>query len=471
MIITNESHWRDLFSGKNAASALALSLGVALHAINILIATTILPSVVQDIGGLNLYAWNTTLFVVASIIGSVLSARLLNSQGSRNAYLVAALLFFFGSLLCALAPTMEVMLIGRTVQGFGGGLLFALSYALINLVFEQALWPRAMALISGMWGVATLVGPAVGGIFAEMHAWRYAFGIMLPIMLLYAVFTYLILPKGKPQGQNKTALPLVQLVLLAGAVLIVSAGSVSESVKLNFAGIMLALVLIILLICYERRSVIRLLPHGALYLGSPHVALFATISLLVVSMTSEVFIPYFLQILHGQSPLASGYMAAAMAAGWTVAEIISAGWRGAGIRRAIISGPIFVLIGMLILSLILSHPSVGHWQVMIPIVIALTLVGFGIGFGWPHLLTRILQISSDADKDIAGASITTVQLFATAFGSALAGMVVNLSGLNEPGGVAGTASAAHWLFLLFAIAPLLALFTAWRSAKISPVSE
>ncbi|MQL50364.1 MFS transporter [Photorhabdus khanii] len=469
MITTDESHWSDLFSGKNAASALALSLGVALHAINILIATTILPSVVQDIGGLNLYAWNTTLFVVASIIGSVLSARLLSSQGARNAYLVAAIFFFFGSLLCASTPTMEMMLIGRTVQGFGGGLLFALSYAMINLVFEQALWPRAMALISGMWGIATLVGPAVGGIFAEINAWRYAFGIMLPIMLLYAVFTYLILPKGKPQDQNKAALPLVQLVLLAGAVLIVSAGSVSDNVELNFAGIMLALVLIILLVCYERRAVIRLLPHGALHLGSPHAVLFATISLLVIGMTSEVFIPYFLQMLHGQSPLVSGYMAAAMAAGWTVAEIISAGWRGAGMRRAIVSGPILALIGMLILSSILSQPSAGHWQVMIPIVIALTLVGFGIGFGWPHLLTRILQVSSDADKDIVGASITTVQLFATAFGSALAGMVVNLSGLNEPGGVAGAASAAHWLFLLFAIAPLLALFTAWRSAKIRAV--
>nr|WP_283258135.1 MFS transporter [Photorhabdus luminescens] len=471
-VITNdESRWSDLFSGKNAASALVLSLGVALHAINILIVTTILPSVVQDIGGLNLYAWNTTLFVVASIIGSVLSACLLNAQGARNAYLVAALLFFFGSLLCALAPTMGVMLIGRTVQGFGGGLLFALSYAMINLIFEQALWPRAMALTSGMWGVATLVGPAVGGVFAEMHAWRYAFGIMLPIMLLYAVFTCLTLPKGKLQERNKTALPLVQLVLLAGAVLMVSAGSASENVKLNFAGIMLALVLIILLICHERRSVIRLLPHGALHFGSPHAVLFATISLLVVGMTSEVFVPYFLQILHGQSPLISGYMAAAMAAGWTIAEIISAGWRGAGIRRAIISGPILVLIGMLILSLILSQPSVGHWQVMMPIVIALTLVGFGIGFGWPHLLTRILQVSSDGDKDIAGASITTVQLFATAFGAALAGMVVNLSGFNEPGGVTGTASAAHWLFLLFAIAPLLALFTAWRAAKIRLVAE
>lgn len=83
MITDENSRWSDLFSGKNAASAIALSLGVALHAINILVATTILPSVVQDIGGLDLYAWNTTLFVVASILGSALSARLLSGYGAR----------------------------------------------------------------------------------------------------------------------------------------------------------------------------------------------------------------------------------------------------------------------------------------------------------------------------------------------------------------------------------------------------
>lgn len=85
MITHDDSRWSDLFSGKNAASAIALSLGVALHAINILVATTILPSVVQDIGGLDLYAWNTTLFVVASILGSALSARLLGGYGARSA--------------------------------------------------------------------------------------------------------------------------------------------------------------------------------------------------------------------------------------------------------------------------------------------------------------------------------------------------------------------------------------------------
>ncbi len=222
------------------------------------------------------------------------------------------------------------------------------------------------------------------------------------------------------------------------------------------------------LIQREAHSRARLLPKGALRRGSPLASLYITVSLLVVGMTSEIFVPYFLQTLHGQSPLISGYIAATMAAGWTLSEILSSGWRSAGIRRAIISGPMFVLVGLLALGVLMPIPSGGHWAGLTPIVIALTLVGFGIGFGWPHLLTRILQVSPEADKDIAGASITTVQLFATAFGAALAGMIANLAGLNVPGGSAGAASAARWLFLLFALAPLLAVFSAWRCAAIAP---
>lgn len=298
MITNDDSRWADLFSGKNGASAIALSLGVALHAINILVATTILPSVVQDIGGLDLYAWNTTLFVVASILGSALSARLLSSYGARSAYVVASLFFIVGAMMCALAPSMPVMLVGRTVQGFGGGLIFALSYAMINLVFEQKLWPRVMALISAMWGIATLVGPAVGGIFAELNAWRWAFGILLPVMVLYAGFTFLILPKGKPQ-QQAAPLPVAQLLLLATAVLVVSAGSLADSAWVNLGGIALAVLMMAWLIQREAYSRARLLPKGALRRGSPLASLYITVSLLVVGMTSEIFVPYFLQTLHG----------------------------------------------------------------------------------------------------------------------------------------------------------------------------
>lgn len=470
MISDDKSQWSDLFRGKNTAITFALSLGVALHAINILVATTILPSVVKDIGGLDLYAWNTTLFVVASILGSALSARLLSHNGARSAYLVASLFFIVGAMLCALAPSMPVMLIGRTIQGFGGGLIFALSYAMVNLVFEQKLWPRAMALISAMWGIATLVGPAVGGIFAQLDAWRWAFGILLPIMALYAAFTFLVLPKSKPQQQVAAPLPLMQLLLLTAAVLVVSAGSLAESSWVNMGGIVLALLLMMWLMRREKYSSARLLPYGALRRGSALSSLYATLSLLVIGMTSEIFVPYFLQTLHGQSPLISGYIAATMAAGWTLAEILSSGWRGVGIRRAIVSGPIFVLLGLLVLAMLMPILSDGHWLALWPIVLALTLVGFGIGLGWPHLLTRILQAAPQADRDIAGASITTVQLFATALGAALAGMVTNIAGFNSPGGATGAASAAYWLFLLFALAPLLAIYSAWRSAAM-PVPE
>jgi MFS family permease len=96
--------WSDLLSGSNGWRALGLAGGVALHATNVYVATTILPSVVHDIGGLELYAWNTTLFVVASILGSVLSVRLLAVLGARSAYFSALAVFALGTVVCATAP-------------------------------------------------------------------------------------------------------------------------------------------------------------------------------------------------------------------------------------------------------------------------------------------------------------------------------------------------------------------------------
>lgn len=461
-----DSSWGELLSGKNAARSIALSGGIALYATNTYIATTILPSVVTEIGGLELYAWNTTLFVVASILGSALTAKLLQGCGPRLAYAVAALVFMGGGLICALAPSMPVMLVGRTIQGVGGGLLFALCYSMIQLVFEERLWPRAMALVSGMWGVATLVGPAVGGVFAEMDAWRYAFGSMVPISLAYLILTSSVLPKRDDSAGDIGRLPVPQLFMLAAAVLAVCAGSVSSLPLWNLLGIGVCVVLVALLIRHESRTLTRLLPADAFRLDAPLCALYATMGLLVIGMSSDIFMPYFLQNLHGQTPLIAGYMTALMAAGWTLSEIISSGWTGHRVRKAIISGPLFVLLGLVILAV--TTPLVGHgeWRLLVPICLGLTLIGFGIGLGWPHLLTRILQVASEKDQDAAASSITTVQLFATALGAALAGVIANLAGLNEASGLEGTASAARWLFALFTMAPLLAIVTAMKSVSM-----
>lgn len=461
----HEGSWGNLLSGKNLARSVALSGGVALHAINIYVATTVLPSVVKDIGGLDLYAWNTTLFVVASILGSALTAKLLATAGSRGAYAIAALFFMAGSLTCALAPNMPVMLFGRALQGLGGGFLFALCYAMIYAVFDERLWPRAMALISGMWGVATLLGPAVGGVFAQMDAWRAAFGTLVPVALLYVLLVWLVLPaRNRDETADASKLPVTQLLLLTGSVLAVSAGSISPDPFWNIAGVALAVVLMLLLLRKEFTSETRLLPKNSLRLNSPLLALYITVGLLVIGMTSETFVPYFLQTLHAQTPLLSGYLAALMAAGWTVAEIWSSGWKNSGIGRAIVNGPVLVLAGMVVLAFSAPLHAQGDRTVLGFICLGLVLVGFGIGLGWPHLLTRILQVAPSNDQDAAATSITTVQLFATALGSALAGMLANLGGLNVPGGIEGTSSAARWLFAVLAVAPLLSIFSAARVA-------
>lgn len=458
-----EGSWGDLLGGKNLALSVALSGGVALHAINIYIATTVLPSVVNDIGGLDLYAWNTTLFVVASILGSALTARLLAFTGSRRAYALAVLLFIAGSLACTLSQSMPVMLAGRALQGLGGGFLFALCYAMIYAVFDEKLWPRAMALISGMWGVATLLGPAVGGIFAEMNAWRAAFGMLIPVTMLYMLLVWRVFPaRNHEEAAAAGKLPVVQLLLLTAAVMAISAGSMSADAKINTAGVAVAGVLLFFMVRKEFTSETRLLPRNALRRNSPLLALYITIGLLVMGMTSETFVPYFLQILHGQTPLLSGYLAALMAAGWTVSEIWSSGWHSKGINRAIVIGPALVLAGMALLAFTLPVHAPGDGVFLLFICLGLALVGFGIGLGWPHLLTRILQVVPEEDQDAAATSITTVQLFATALGSALAGMLANVGGLTVPGGTAGSSSAAVLIFAVMATAPLLAIFSAKR---------
>ncbi|MGB8416986.1 MFS transporter [Paraburkholderia sp.] len=462
---SSKSGWSNLLSGANGVRSLALAGGVALHAINVYIATTILPTVVRDIGGLDLYAWNTTIFVVASILGSALSTRLLQVTGPRGAYVLAASVFAAGAVVCAVSPTMPLMLIGRLIQGIGGGFLFALAYAMIRIVFDEALWPRAMALVSGMWGVATLVGPAVGGIFAEWGVWRAAFWSVTLVAMLFALLAVAVLPRKErhPFQSLGTSTPFLQLLLLTFTVIAISAGSASLDLTRNVLGIVIALVLATLLVGAEARSRQKLLPSDAFRPASTIAALYAMMSLLVVTVTSgEVFAPLFLQVLHHQSPLIAGYLAALMAAGWTLGSITSSGATGRFIGHAIMAGPVLGLAGMVGLDVFVPKNGAGAWMELAPICLALVAIGFGVGLAWPHLLTRVLKAVPPHEQELAGASITTIQLFATATGAALAGMVANAGGLIDPGGVVGTAHAARWLFGIFAIAPLFGVVVARR---------
>ncbi len=450
--------WSDLLRHGNAARSAVVGGGMVIHAVNVFIVATILPSIVRDIGGLRLFAWSTTLYVVASLLGGVACARLLRRIGARPTYRASLSVFALGCAACALAPSMPVLLAGRFVQGLGAGTLSALSFTQVRALFPERLWARALAVISATWGIATLLGPAIGGVFAQYHAWRAAFWSLLAATPVLALLVELALPRdAAPAADLRARMAWTNLGLITGGVLAVSAGSMAHGLAGSMLGLLVALAALVLFGMREAAGPVRLLPRGACQPGTRLGATYGTMALLLVGLTTEIFVPYFLQTLHGLTPLHAGYLSALLSAGWTIGSMCIAGAAPERLRPALAAGPLVVAGGLLGLALLM--PSFGGWSGADAAVAAmgacLLAMGLGIGMCWPQLGTRVFASAAPGEQALAAASITTVVMVANAFGSALGGMATNLAGMAQ-GGRIGAAPAAAWLFALAVAAPLSA---------------
>src|SRR5215472_13955528 len=189
--------------------------GNLLHSMNLLITATLLPSIVADIGGSYLMSWPTTTFVAASIIAATGSAVVSKAIGNRRAFCGGAMIYATGSVLCALAPSIVLIIVGRFVQGLGGGLLAALAYILVRSLFAEALWPRVFGLLASVWSVTVLVGPLIGGIFAGYGNWRGAFFTVAGVGGLLAIGAFIIFPASIAKDDPaERRFPLFRVVLI-----------------------------------------------------------------------------------------------------------------------------------------------------------------------------------------------------------------------------------------------------------------
>ncbi|AKS33936.1 MFS transporter [Mycolicibacterium goodii] len=449
--------WRHLLGRRNLGASTVLAGGVLLYATNEFLTISLLPSAVADIGGQRFYAWVTTVYLVASVVAATTVHSVLMRLGPRLAYLAGLTVFGAGSLGCALAPSMQLLLAGRLVQGFAGGLLAGLGYAVINTALPNTLWTKASALVSAMWGVGTIVGPASGGLFAQYSSWRWAFGVLVILTAAMAVLVPIALPGRGGDTVVPPRVPVWSLALLGAAAMAVSVAGIPHDVRATAALLLVGVALVVAFIVVDRRVRASVLPPSAFGPG-PLKWIYVTLGVLMAATMVDIYVPFFGQRWAGLPPVVAGFFGAVLSVGWTVGEITSASLQnGRTIRRTVAVAPLVMALG-LVMGAVLIRNGMPIWLVVLWAV-ALVITGAGIGMAWPHLSAWAMSSVDDpAEGPAAAAAINTVQLICGAFGAGLAGVVVNLVNIGSP-------SAATWLFVAFAALAAVAALASMRAVR------
>lgn len=436
--------WRELLGPRYLRTSILLAGGVALYATNEFLTTSLLPNTIAEIGGSRLYAWVTTLYLVGSVVAATMVNPMLLRVGARSSYLLGLVVFGAASLVCAAAPTMHVLIAGRAMQGVAGGLLAGLGYAVINSALPRWLWTRGSALVSAMWGVATVVGPTTGGLFAQFGIWRWAFVAMAVLTGLMALLVPVALARvGPTTGVPRMKVPLWSLLIIGVAALAVSVAQIPHNTVATFGLLAAGVVLVGVFVIVDWRMHAAILPPSVFSPG-PLKWIYLTMGVLMGAAMVNTYVPLFGQRLAHLTPIAAGFLGAALALGWTVSEIVSASLENPRtIGWVVMVAPLVAASGLALGAVARrgdgSAGTAALWAV------ALLVAGIGIGMAWPHLSARAMaSVADPAEGGAASAAINTVQLTSAAIGAGLAGVVVNTA-------TGGEGMAAHLLFTVFTV--------------------
>jgi len=442
-------------------SVAILCLGVWLHAADSLLAATVMPSAVADIGGLEFIYWTIALYELGSIAAGFLAGLLALKFGLRLAMTGAALIYAFGCAMSALSTDMGTMLVGRLLQGLGGGWMMALCHVGMAQMFPERHWPKLLALISATWGVSALVGPLIGGAFATLGLWRGAFVAFGGQALIFAGLAYALLSDSKSTEALETFLPWRRLLLVGTGVMVILVAGIHPEPLLAVALVAAGFACLVLALKLDARGRGRLLPPRPFALNAGWgLGFLMVLTLSTATVSFTVYGPLLMEALYGITPFTAGLMIAVESVSWTIAAII---FVNAGPRLE----PWLIRIG----ALCISGGVVGFAVVMRsgPVTALLPwaiLQGAGFGMAWAFILRRIVTSVQDAERERAASAAPTLQMVGYAVGAALSGIVANAAGLGHGLTPEALDRTAVWVFAAFLPIAAVGCWAAWRLAAI-----
>lgn len=451
--------WRVLFQKGVGGRLAILCLGVWLHAANSMLAATTLPSAVREFGGDEYIGWAFALYLLGSILAGSGTGLLVRHNSLRKALSLTAGFYLVGTVICAVAPDMLVVLVGRFVQGIGGGFLVALTYVAIGKWFDRGLTPVLMALVSAVWSMSAFCGPVIGGTFATFGHWRMAFWAFVVQTLVFIVLTLIIMPQeeiGKTVG--KLRLPGKRLFLISISILSVAFASININIILSPLLVVFAVDAMWLAFRVDASCVNdRMFPSDPMSIRKPVGAgLVFVLMASIATMSFLVYGPVLLETIHGVTPLSAGYIVAVESIGWGIAAVIVAGKAVKYETQLIRCGAITITVGLIGFAIFMQSGPL--WV----IVLCVLAQGVGLGIMWGSIVKRITETAQPNENDVRSSSIPTVQQMGFAFGAAAAGIVANASGFADGVTDAAAGQAATWIFSAFVPFAIVACVAVWR---------
>lgn len=442
-VVTQGTERERIMSPAYAATTVGMFALIAFVAFEAMAVATVMPTVAADLDGVGLFAVSFAAPLASGVVGMVAAGMWNDRRGPAIPLIASMVLFSAGLVVCGTAPTMEVLLAGRVLQGLGGGAITVVLYVLVGLVFPPTLQPSVFASFAAAWVLPSLFGPALAAWVAHVAGWRWVFlgtvGLVgLGALLVAPALRRLDPPTGSP-GAPRSRLWWA----LMGGVAVLAVELLGSRVVLAALAFVLVLV-----------SLRRLLPAGTLRGARGLPSVIATRGLLSAAFfCGEAYIVFVLQERWGQGPGRAGLALTVVGLVWAAASQVQ-GRLGAriGHTTAMRIGTLVVLVGLASLAATVRYDG--------PALLAgasYAFCGAGMGLAYPRTGVAMLADSTDADRGFNSSALTV----ADSLGAALA---LSLSGIAYD--VAPDAGVDPFVavFVLATVMAVLGTITAARTA-------
>lgn len=394
----------------------AMMAATALSALNASTVSTALTTIVGDLGGIRAYTWVSTSYMLTSTVVTPLFGKFSDLYGRKPLIQLSIVVFLLGSVMCALAPSMTMLVAARAIQGIGSGGIQAMSFVVIADIISPRERGKYVGAFTSIWALTSVAGPLVGGVIVATVSWRWIFLVNLPfaVLALMMIQKYLHLPVIRRDTKIDT---LGATLLTSGvASLILTISWISEeygwSSLPTFAMVCITIGLLSGFLLWEPHAINPMLP---LHLFKNHTIQRIVPMVTLVAATMSLvgsFMPLFLQSVTGVSPTNSGLLLVPMMIGLTLSSFYVGRWTTkTGLYRIWpIGGTAFLIVGLALLTLI-EDSGRGIMFAMI----GMTFIGICTGAAMPVSTTAIQNSVSVQDMGVA----TSLSVLCRSLGSTI----------------------------------------------------